>query len=131
MELALRNQAKGYNDEKMFKGKLMFHQPLHAGSTPSALDPVLRDNAQVEVSYDVPELRTPRCELHVVLDDIRSQWNVGSIFRTADAAGWDQVVLTGITASPPSAGVMKCALGATEFVNWQVGVILLERGCLI
>lgn len=118
-KLALYNETLGANNEKLFRGQLMFHKPARDGSTPSAEDPVLKLDPQIEVSYDLDEIREPRSDLHVVLDDIRSQWNVGSIFRTADAAGWSSVTLAGITSSPPSSGVMKTSLGATEFVPWR------------
>lgn len=55
----------------------------------------------------------------VVLDNIRSQHNIGSIFRTADAFRIEKIYLCGITAQPPSREIQKTALGATESVNWQ------------
>ncbi len=55
----------------------------------------------------------------VVLEDIRSAFNVGSIFRTCDAAGIEELILTGITPYPPHNRIPKTALGATESVKWQ------------
>ncbi len=55
----------------------------------------------------------------VVLDNIRSQNNVGSIFRTADAFRCEAVFLCGITAVPPHREIHKSALGATESVDWS------------
>lgn len=55
----------------------------------------------------------------VLLDDIRSAFNVGSIFRTSDAAGIDELILSGITPYPPHNRIPKTALGATESVKWQ------------
>lgn len=55
----------------------------------------------------------------VVLDNIRSLNNIGSIFRTADAYGVALVALCGITAVPPSPQIHKTALGAEESVDWQ------------
>jgi tRNA G18 (ribose-2'-O)-methylase SpoU len=55
----------------------------------------------------------------VVLDNIRSAMNVGSIFRTADAFGIDALFLCGITATPPSREMEKTALGATASVPWR------------
>jgi tRNA G18 (ribose-2'-O)-methylase SpoU len=57
--------------------------------------------------------------LVVVLDNIRSALNVGSIFRTADAFALEQVVLCGITAQPPHREILKTALGSTDSVAWQ------------
>ncbi|MGB3541970.1 TrmH family RNA methyltransferase [Rubrivirga sp.] len=61
----------------------------------------------------------------VVANDIRSAHNVGSIFRTADSAGLEGVVLTGFTPTPDHAGVGKSALGAQDAVPWsQAGTVL-------
>lgn len=57
--------------------------------------------------------------LVLVLDNIRSALNVGSIFRTADAFAVGSVVLCGITARPPHREVLKTALGATDTVAWE------------
>ncbi len=54
-----------------------------------------------------------------VLDNIRSLYNVGSIFRTADAAGLEMLYLTGITGTPPRSEISKTALGADETVDWE------------
>jgi tRNA G18 (ribose-2'-O)-methylase SpoU len=58
--------------------------------------------------------------LSVVVHDIRSAHNVGSIFRTADAAGCAHVYLTGFSAEPDHRGVAKTALGAQDAVPWSV-----------
>jgi 23S rRNA (guanosine2251-2'-O)-methyltransferase len=55
----------------------------------------------------------------VVLDNVRSQSNVGSIFRTADAFAAEAIYLCGITATPPHREIQKTALGATEAVAWK------------
>ncbi len=55
----------------------------------------------------------------LVLDNIRSAYNVGAMFRTADAVGVSRVVLCGITAHPPNAKLEKTALGATDVVPWS------------
>jgi 23S rRNA (guanosine2251-2'-O)-methyltransferase len=55
----------------------------------------------------------------VVLDNVRSQSNVGSIFRTADAFLTKAIYLCGITAKPPHREIQKTALGATESVAWK------------
>ena len=54
----------------------------------------------------------------VVVHDLRSAHNVGSVFRTADAAGLAHVYLTGITPTPDHRGVTKTALGAQDSVPW-------------
>ena len=55
----------------------------------------------------------------VVLDNVRSLHNIGSIFRTADAFRLEGIYLCGITATPPHREIHKTALGATESVHWE------------
>ena len=55
----------------------------------------------------------------VVLDNVRSHSNTGSVFRTADAFLTEAVYLCGITATPPHREIQKTALGATESVTWE------------
>ncbi len=62
--------------------------------------------------------RTAKIPLIVVLDDIRSMNNIGSVFRTSDAFLVQQIHLCGITAQPPHHEIQKTALGATESVDW-------------
>lgn len=54
----------------------------------------------------------------VVLDNVRSMHNIGSVFRTADGFAVEQLFLCGITAQPPHREIEKTALGATQSVNW-------------
>lgn len=65
--------------------------------------------------YRPPE----RFPLAVVLDNLRSAYNVGSIFRTAACAYLAEVILCGITACPPHKEVEKTALGATSMIPWR------------
>ncbi|NPA06589.1 MAG: RNA methyltransferase [Chloroflexi bacterium] len=55
----------------------------------------------------------------VVLDNLRSAWNVGAVFRIADAAGFGHLFLTGITPTPPHPRIAKVALGAERSVPWS------------
>ena len=57
--------------------------------------------------------------LVVVLDNVRSLHNVGSVFRTSDAFRVQKIVLCGITATPPNTEIHKTALGAEDVVEWQ------------
>ena len=61
----------------------------------------------------------PKIPLILILDDVRSLNNIGSIFRTADAFLVEKIYLCGITASPPHKDIHKTALGATESVDWE------------
>jgi tRNA G18 (ribose-2'-O)-methylase SpoU len=55
----------------------------------------------------------------IVLDNVRSQHNIGSVFRTADAFRLEKIYLCGITATPPHREIHKTALGATDSVSWE------------
>ncbi len=55
----------------------------------------------------------------LVLDNIRSAMNVGSIFRSADAFAVEQIILSGITPVPPHKEINKTAIGATESIDWK------------
>jgi 23S rRNA (guanosine2251-2'-O)-methyltransferase len=55
----------------------------------------------------------------VLLDNVRSMYNVGAFFRTADAAAVDKLYLCGITARPPKSAISKTALGAEDSVPWE------------
>ncbi len=57
--------------------------------------------------------------LIIVLDNIRSLNNIGSVFRTCDAFRIEKIYLCGITATPPHRDIHKTALGATETVEWE------------
>jgi tRNA G18 (ribose-2'-O)-methylase SpoU len=64
-------------------------------------------------------IKAPKLPVVIVLDNIRSQNNTGSIFRTADAFRIESICLCGITATPPHREIHKTALGATETVVWK------------
>ena len=63
--------------------------------------------------------RVDKIPLMVVLDNVRSLNNIGSVFRTADAFRLEGLFLCGITATPPHRDIHKTALGATESVHWE------------
>ena len=63
--------------------------------------------------------KSEKVKLIVILDNVRSLNNVGSVFRTADAFLIEKIYLCGITAQPPHKEIHKTALGATESVDWQ------------
>jgi 23S rRNA (guanosine2251-2'-O)-methyltransferase len=62
----------------------------------------------------------------VVLDNVRSMHNIGSIFRTSDGFAVEQICLCGITAKPPHREIEKTALGATASVNWTYHENVIE-----
>ena len=63
--------------------------------------------------------QTQKTPIIVILDNIRSLNNVGSVFRTSDAFLIEKIYLCGITATPPNKEIHKTALGATESVAWE------------
>jgi tRNA G18 (ribose-2'-O)-methylase SpoU len=63
--------------------------------------------------------KTAKIPLIVILDNIRSLNNIGSVFRTSDAFLIEKIYLCGITAQPPHKDIHKTALGATESVDWE------------
>ena len=65
----------------------------------------------------------------IVLDNIRSQQNIGSVFRTADAFGLEGILLCGITATPPHREIQRSALGATESVALGVFSATTMEAC--
>ncbi|MFL9844684.1 RNA methyltransferase [Flavobacterium rhizosphaerae] len=67
----------------------------------------------------------------IVLDDIRSLHNVGSVFRTADSFLIEKIYLCGITATPPHKEIHKTALGATETVDWEYSKDVLDTITLL
>jgi len=83
-------------------------------------------------------MQVEKTPIWVVLDNVRSLNNIGSVFRTADAFRLEGIMLCGITATPPHREIHKTALGATESVKWEyrkqtaeaIGE-LKDRGCQI
>lgn len=70
--------------------------------------------------FSIDEFKTAdKIPLVIVLDNIRSQNNIGSVFRTADAFRVSEIHLCGITAIPPHREIHKTALGATDSVSWK------------
>src|SRR5437868_15175764 len=63
--------------------------------------------------------RIARLPVAVLLDNVRSMYNVGAFFRTADAAAVEKLYLCGITARPPKSAISKTALGAEQSVAWD------------
>ncbi|MCH2033670.1 MAG: RNA methyltransferase [Tenacibaculum sp.] len=78
----------------------------------------LRNNELGRISVDEFK-EAEKTPIIVVLDNIRSLNNVGSVFRTSDAFLIEKIYLCGITATPPNKEIHKTALGATESVNWE------------
>lgn len=77
------------------------------------------ENSELE-RKSIEDFKTAtKTPLILILDDVRSLNNIGSVFRTADAFLIEKIYLCGITATPPNKEINKTALGATETVNWE------------
>jgi len=77
------------------------------------------DNKELERKSVADFKEATKTPLTIVLDDIRSLHNIGSVFRTSDAFLIEKIYLCGITAVPPNKEIHKTALGATETVAWE------------
>ncbi len=77
------------------------------------------ENSELERKSIEAFKQAKKTPLILVLDDIRSLHNIGSVFRTADAFLIEKIYLCGITATPPHKEIHKTALGATETVTWE------------
>lgn len=70
--------------------------------------------------------QSKKIPITVILENVRSALNVGSVFRSADSFMIEKIILAGFTATPPHKEILKTALGATDSVNWEyVSEILL------
>lgn len=89
-------------------------------SNPKTPEPVRKLKLEELGRQSIEDFRkNPGIPLVVVLDNVRSAMNVGSVFRTADAFAIEKIILCGITPTPPNREIAKTALGATESVNWE------------
>ena len=84
------------------------------------------ENSELERKSIEAFKNSEKTPLILVLDDIRSLNNIGSVFRTADSFLIEKIILCGITASPPNKEIHKTALGATETVTWEHHANVLE-----
>lgn len=100
--------------------------PLCLGETQMVLKKELGGNRIAEKESQMKNGNT----FAVLLDNIRSAWNVGSILRSADGFGFTHAYLCGITSTPENKDVQKTALGADEFVTWShhLNAVKLVKG---
>ncbi len=84
------------------------------------------ENSELERKSIEDFKQSEKTPLILVLDDIRSLHNIGSVFRTADAFLIEKIYLCGITATPPNKEINKTALGATDTVTWEHNENVLE-----
>ncbi len=84
------------------------------------------ENSELERKSIDAFKKAEKTPIIIVLDDIRSLHNIGSVFRTADAFLIEKIYLCGITATPPNKEINKTALGATETVTWEHNADVLK-----
>lgn len=84
------------------------------------------ENSELERKSVEEFKQAEKTPIIIVLDDIRSLHNIGSVFRTGDAFLIEKIYLCGITATPPNKEIHKTALGATETVAWEYHKDVLE-----
>jgi tRNA G18 (ribose-2'-O)-methylase SpoU len=84
------------------------------------------ENSELERKSIADFKEAQKTPLLLILDDIRSLNNIGSVFRTSDAFLIEKIFLCGITATPPNKEINKTALGATETVAWEYHENVLE-----
>lgn len=84
------------------------------------------ENSELERKSVEDFKQSDKTPIIIILDDIRSLHNIGSVFRTADAFLIEKIYLCGITATPPNKEIHKTALGATETVAWEHHKNVLE-----
>jgi len=109
-------------EDDLRRQRRWLYHPAPEGAT----SPELATDPMYESTIDRSAPLIASTELVVVLDDVRSRWNVGSIFRTADALRIHTLYLTGITPTPPSRMIAKTALGAENTVPWQYRASVVE-----
>ena len=84
------------------------------------------ENSELERKSIEAFKKSEKTPLILILDDVRSLHNIGSVFRTADAFLIEKIYLCGITATPPNKEIHKTALGATETVSWEHNESVLD-----
>ena len=108
-----------FTDPEVEPGRIICCPGCNRGmnARPASMDRTLEERERTTAGgHGAGLIRLP---LAVLVDNVRSLWNVGSIFRTSDACGVGLVVLAGITGAPPRDAVSKTALGAEQAVTWR------------
>jgi tRNA G18 (ribose-2'-O)-methylase SpoU len=79
----------------------------------------IKDDDFLILKQDGERKKSKRIPLYLMLDNLRSSFNVGSIFRTAECFGVSKLILCGYTATPQNLKVKKTAMGTDKFVEWE------------
>lgn len=116
-----------YEVRQCTAGECRFRFPALVGQETAALCPQCKTVTAVALTIPTPVTKANKPQsspanpypLEILLDNIRSLYNVGSIFRTADGAGVQKLHLCGLTATPDNPKLAKTALGAARRMPWQ------------
>ncbi|MGZ3727454.1 MAG: TrmH family RNA methyltransferase [Pseudobdellovibrio sp.] len=117
-EDAILKKLSRYKDH-LNSGMTLRHLATIAVPFERYLKKSIQDDDFLVASTDRDHLVTKRVPLHFVIDNMRSAFNVGSIFRTADTLGAQKIWLTGYTPTPHQIQVERAALGATFIMEWE------------
>jgi 23S rRNA (guanosine2251-2'-O)-methyltransferase len=79
----------------------------------------LRDHDFLDFNHDTQAPKKEALPINLILDNLRSTFNVGSLFRTAECLGFQRIFLTGYTADPTNPKVFKTSMGTSETIPWQ------------
>ncbi len=79
----------------------------------------VKDNDFLVLKNDGSNISKNKIPLYLILDNLRSSFNIGSIFRTAECLGISQILLCGYSATPKNIKVQKTAMGTERYVNWK------------
>ena len=79
----------------------------------------MKDNDFLVLKNDGKNISTNKIPLYLILDNLRSSFNIGSIFRTAECLGISEILLCGYSATPKNIKVKKTAMGTENYVNWK------------
>ena len=132
-------RAECTNPECNFRFPLPSNLRKSIDFCPKCKSPIrVQEQADSDKEMNLRIEKNNRPPLYVLLDNIRSTYNVGSIFRSADGAGVDKIYVCGVSPSPDHPRIAKTALGAEYSVDWEycpnalvTAKMLSERGCIL
>ena len=123
-----------FRTQECLNSNCRFRFPVLEGKTTISVCPKCNTPLQnVGIPYERHSVKksqflSPSFEMHLLLDNIRSLYNVGSVFRTAEAIGVQKLHLCGMTATPNNPRLAKTAIGAEKMLAWQYYNNAVEAG---
>jgi tRNA G18 (ribose-2'-O)-methylase SpoU len=113
-EFEVLDEKAGKNGPCSQCGQIITFRPLNV-----ILEVERRQQRHCSADAAAPGRSGGEMRFSAALEDIRSLWNVGSIFRSADGAGFSKLYLCGITGTPPAKAIAKTSLGAENYLSWE------------